>query len=59
MYYVKPRQFYEFFPIIGALLGMQKIFSLVSIYNQANFEKELDMSLKEPNKYKEEEIENF
>ena len=42
---VQPKQFYEIFPLIGALLGLIKIFSLVTIYNQVKFEKELDLSL--------------
>ena len=36
-----------------------KLFSFVKIYNQAQFEKELDTSLNEPSKNKEEEIEFF
>ncbi len=34
-----------------------KLFSLVTIYNQSKFEKELDMSLTEPNKNEGEESE--
>ena len=43
--------------MIGALLGLMKLFSLVTIYNQGKFEKELDMSLTEPNKNEDEESE--
>jgi len=31
--------------MIGALLGLLKLFSLVSIYNQYKFEKELEASI--------------
>ena len=41
-YSVQPRQFYEIFPLIGALLGLLKLFSLVQLYNEKQFEKELD-----------------
>jgi hypothetical protein len=34
--------------LIGGLLGLFKLFSFVSIYNQKKFEKELEESLKEP-----------
>jgi hypothetical protein len=33
--------------MIGALLGLLKLFSFLSIYNQQRFEKELDASLSE------------
>jgi hypothetical protein len=46
-YQVQPKQFYEIFPLIGALLGLLKLFSIVSIYNQLKFEKELDDSLRD------------
>jgi hypothetical protein len=36
-----------------------KFFSLVTIYNQSKFEKELDLSLTEPNNNEVEEIEFF
>ena len=42
---MQPKQFYEIFPLIGALLGLFKLFSLVSMYNQIRFEKELQKNL--------------
>ncbi len=42
---MQPKQFYEIFPLIGALLGLFKLFSLVSMYNQIRFEKELQNNL--------------
>ena len=50
----QPKQFYEIFPLIGALLGLMKIFSLVSLYNEKKFEKELEASISKE-KVKEEE----
>ena len=46
-YQIQPKQFYEIFPLVGALLGLLKLFNLVSIYNESKFEKELESSLVE------------
>ena len=51
----QPKQFYEIFPLIGALLGLMKILSLVSLYNEKKFEKELEASLSKEKVEEEEE----